>query len=55
LQNVCSFPIKSKAENRIYLNESLVRYTRDDDLEDDEDEEDVIVEDEMETEWSENE
>ena len=55
LQNVCSFPIKSKAENRIYLSESLVRYTRDDDLEDDEDEEDVIVEDEMETEWSENE
>ncbi len=37
------------------MSESLVRYTRDDDLEDDEDEEDVIVEDEMETEWSENE
>ena len=35
------------------MSESLVRYTRDDDLEDDED--DVIVEDEMETEWSENE
>ena len=34
---------------------SDLRYTRDDDLEDDEDEEDVIVEDEMETEWSENE
>ena len=55
LQNVCSFPTKSKAENRVYLSESLVRYTRDDDMEDDEDEEDVIVEDEMETEWSEDE
>lgn len=55
LQNVCSFPIKSKAEHRVYLNESLVRYTRDDDLDEEEDEEGVIEEDEMETEWSENE
>ena len=55
LQNVCSFPTKSNAENRVYLSESLVRYTRDDDLEDEEDEEGVIEEDEMETEWGENE
>ena len=55
LQNVCSFPTKSKAGNRVYLSESLLRYTRDNDSEDYEDEEGVIVEDEMETEWSENE
>jgi tetratricopeptide (TPR) repeat protein len=55
LQNVCSFPTKSKAEHRVYLSESMVRYTRDDNLEDDEDDEVGIVEDDMEDDWSDNE
>ena len=55
LQNVCSFPTKSKEENRVYLSETMVRYTRDDTMEDDEDEEGGIEEDDMEDDWSDNE
>jgi len=55
LQNVCSFPTKSKEENRVYLNETMVRYTRDENLDDDEDEVGVIEEDDMEDDWSDNE
>ncbi len=53
LQNVCSFPSKTKEEHRVYLNESLARFTRDEDLDDDE--EGVIEEDEIEVDWDENE
>jgi tetratricopeptide (TPR) repeat protein len=55
LQNVCSFPTKTKEEHRVYLSEDLVRYIRDDDLEEDEDDDGVIDEEELETAWSENE
>ena len=55
LQSVCSFPSKTKEEHRVYLSESLVRYTRDDDLDDEEEEDGVIEEEEMESDWSENE
>ncbi|PKB79271.1 MAG: hypothetical protein BZY88_14215 [SAR202 cluster bacterium Io17-Chloro-G9] len=55
LQNVCSFPTKTKEEHRVYLSENLVRYTRDDDIGNEEDEEGVIEEDELETGWSEDE
>ena len=51
LQNVCSFPTKSKEENRVYLSETMVRYT----MEDDEDEEGGIEEDDMEDDWSDDE
>lgn len=54
LQKVYSFPTKAKDEHRIYLNESLARYTRDEDL-DEEDEDGGIVEDELESAWTENE
>lgn len=55
LQNVCSFPSKTKEEHRVYLSENLVRYIQDDDLEGDDDEDGVIEEDEIETDWSETE
>ena len=55
LHDVCSFPTKTKEEHRVYLSENLVRYVRDDDLEDEEEEDGVIEEDELETDWSENE
>ena len=55
LHDVCSFPTRTKEENRVYLSESLVRYMADDDLEEDEEEEAVIEEDELETGWNENE
>ena len=45
LQNVCSFPSKTKEEHRVYLGESLVRYIREDDID----------EEELETEWSDGE
>jgi tetratricopeptide (TPR) repeat protein len=55
LHNVCSFPTRTKEEHRVYLGESFVRYIRDEDLEE-EDEEEVVIEDgDRETEWSENE
>ena len=55
LQSVYSFPSKTKEEHKVYLGESLVRHIRDDDLEDGDEEENVIDETEMETEWSEDE
>ena len=54
LQKVYSFPTRTKDEHRIYLNESLTNYARYEDL-DDEDEDGVIVEDELESAWTENE
>ncbi len=55
LQDVCSFPSKTKEEHRVYLGESLVRYIREEDLDDEEEEENVIDEEAMDTEWNENE
>ena len=55
LHDVCSFPTRTKEENRVYLSESLVRYITDDDPEEEDEEEAVIEEDELETGWNENE
>ena len=55
LKHVCSFPSRTKEEHRIYLGESLVRHIRDDDLEDEDEEESIIDEEEIETEWGDNE
>lgn len=55
LQGVCSFPTKTKEEHRVYLGESLVRYINEVDLGDEEEEENVIDEEAMDTEWNENE
>jgi hypothetical protein len=55
LHDVCSFPSKTKEEHRVYLGESLVRHVRDDDLDKDDEEENVIDEEAMENEWNENE
>jgi tetratricopeptide (TPR) repeat protein len=54
LHNVCSFPTKSKEENRVYLGDSFLRYIEDNDLEEDEDEEATIVDDSSDdSEWEE--
>ena len=55
LHDVYSFPSKTKEEHRIFLGESLVRHISDDDLDGDDEEENVIDEEAMETEWNENE
>jgi tetratricopeptide (TPR) repeat protein len=54
LHNVCSFPTKSKEENRVYLSDSFLRYIEDNDLEE-EDEEAAIIDDssDEESEWEE--
>ena len=46
-----------REEDKVYLNEAVARFLRDEDVDDDEDDEDenVIVEDELDTGWSENE
>jgi tetratricopeptide (TPR) repeat protein len=52
LHNVCSFPTKSKEENRVYLSDSFLRYIEDNDLE----EEDAAVIDDSsdeDSEWEE--
>ena len=54
LHDVCSFPSKTKEEHRVYLGESLVRHIMDVDLDDDE-EENVIDEEEMDTGWNDGE
>ncbi|PKB68507.1 MAG: hypothetical protein BZY81_01915 [SAR202 cluster bacterium Io17-Chloro-G4] len=55
LQNVCSFPSKTKGEHRVYLGQNLISQIREDDLEDDDDDENVIDEEAMDTEWNDNE
>lgn len=55
LQNVCSFPSKTKEEHRVYLGQSLVSHIREDDLDEDDDDENVIDEEAMDTDWSDNE
>ena len=55
MQKVCSFPTKTKEEHRVYLGENLVRYMRDDDLDEDDEEENVIDEEAMDTEWGDGE
>jgi hypothetical protein len=54
LHNVCSFPTKSKEENRVYLSESFLRYIEDNDLEED-DEEAAVIDDpsDEDSEWEE--
>ena len=51
LHDVCSFPSKTKEEHRVYLGGNLVRHIMDDDLDEDDEEENVIDEEEIETEW----
>ncbi len=51
LRKVCSFPSKTKEEHRVYLGDSLVRFPDYEDLE----EEHVIDEEDLDTEWDENE
>ena len=55
LHNVCSFPTRTKEEHRVYLGERFVRYIRDDDLDEEDEEENVIEDGDQETAWSENE
>ncbi|MCH7736081.1 MAG: hypothetical protein IH872_01640 [Chloroflexi bacterium] len=56
LQNVCSFPPKAKENDRVFLNETVVRFMREEEGDDDEDEEENIIdEEEMDTGWSEDE
>ena len=55
LHDVCPFPTKTKEEHRVYLNDSLTRFILDDDLAGEDEEENVIDEDELETDWNENE
>ena len=55
LQNVCSFPTRAKEEDRVFLNEAIVRLMRDEDSDDDDEEENIIDEEEMDTEWVEDE
>jgi hypothetical protein len=54
LQNVCFFPNKSKDDNRVYMNEGVARFMRDDEPEED-DEENVIDEEALENDWADNE
>ncbi|HCP24350.1 MAG TPA: hypothetical protein DIT90_09565, partial [Dehalococcoidia bacterium] len=60
LQNVCSFPVKVKQEDRVFMNETVARFLRDEESDgdgegDDDEEENIIVEDAIEDSWSENE
>ena len=55
LQNVCSFPSKAKEEDRVYLNETVARFLRKGDADDDDEEENVIDEEGIDTGWSEDE
>ena len=54
LQNVCSFPTRAKEDDRVLLNAAVVRFMRDED-EDYDDEENVIDEEEMDTDWADDE
>ena len=55
LQNICSFPSKAKEEDRVYLNETVARFLRKGDADDDDEEENVIDEEGIDTGWSEDE
>lgn len=57
LRNVCSFPSKVKKEDRVYLNETVARFMQEEDLDADEDdeEENIIDEEAIDTGWSEDE
>ena len=54
LPNGCSFPAKSKDDNWVYMDESVARFMRDDEPEED-DEENVIDEEALENDWADNE
>lgn len=55
LQGVCSFPSRNKEENRVYLGNNLLRYLEDSEVEEEGegDEERVIDEEEVDSEWEE--
>ena len=55
LQNVCSFPSKTKEEHRVYLGQSLISHIREGGLDDDDEDENVIDEEAMDTDWNDNE
>ncbi|NQW22055.1 MAG: tetratricopeptide repeat protein [SAR202 cluster bacterium] len=67
LQNVCSFHAKVKEADKVFMNETVARFVREvdeesddsdgdqEDDDDDDDEKSLIVEDEIEASWSENE
>ena len=59
LQNACSFPSKTHSKTRderqVYLGQSLISQLRADGLDEDDDDENVIDEEAMDTEWIENE
>jgi hypothetical protein len=56
LQSVCSFPSKAKEEDRVFLNEMVARFMREEEGDDDDDDdENIIDEEELETGWSEDE
>ena len=53
---MCSFPTKAKEEDRVFLNEAVARFMREEEGDDDDDEEENIIdEEEMDTGWSEDE
>ena len=55
-QKVGSFPARAKEEDRVFLNETVARFMRDEEEGDDDDEEENIIdEEEMDTGWSEDE
>ena len=53
LQKVCSFPTRSKEENRVYLAENVLRYLEDTDLDEDDEEEGFIDEPGGDSDWEE--
>ncbi len=55
LQNICSFPSKVQKEDRVYLNETVARFMQEEDVDEDEDEENIIDEEDIDTGWSEDE
>ncbi len=55
LQNIYSFPSKVQKEDRVYLNETVARFMREEDVDDDDEEENIIDEEDMDTGWSEDE
>lgn len=55
LQNVCSFPSKAKEVDRVFLNETVARFIREEGDDDDDEDENIIDEEEMDTGWSEDE
>ena len=53
LHDVCSFPSRGKEEHRVYLDNSLLRYIEETDLDEEGGEERVVEEVELDSDWSE--